>query len=88
MDYVIAQNRMVEPLYALDKDSKFRIETAPPTPEGREFITGQLRKGGEMLASLWITAWKNTPPDTYLREQLLIRAGRAPAAPASGNAKP
>lgn len=85
MDYVIAQNRLVETLYAMDKESKFRIEDKPPTPEGRAFIDGQLRKGGEMLASLWVTAWKNAPPDTYLRGQLVLRqsGSAAPASPST-----
>jgi hypothetical protein len=84
MDYLLAQNKLVEPLYAMDKEGKFRIETALPTAEGRAFIEGQLLKGGEMLAAIWLTAWRNTPPDTYLRAQLLKRqAGpENPATPA------
>lgn len=87
VDYLIAQNKLVEPLYALDKEGKFRIETAPPTPEGRAFIEGQLLKGGQMLGAIWVTAWRNAPADPYLRGQLLKRQGLpetpAPASPAS-----
>jgi hypothetical protein len=89
LDYLLAQHKLVEPLYALDKAGKFRIENAPPTAEGRAFISGQLLKGGEMLAALWITAWRDTPPDTYLRAQLLKRQGVSadPAATAAPKSK-
>lgn len=87
VDYLRAQHQLVEPLYALDKAGKFRIENAPPTPEGRAFICGQLLKGGEMLGALWVTAWRNIPPDTYLRGQLLKRQSAAnPPAAAAGPA--
>lgn len=83
MDYLVAQNKLVEPLYALDKAGKFRIESEPPTKEGRAFIEGQLLKGGEMLGAIWLTAWRNTPNDTFLRTQLLKRQETAtPTAPA------
>jgi hypothetical protein len=86
MDYLIASQKLVEPLYAMDKEGKFRIENgAAPTAEGREFITGRLLTGGEMLGAIWVTAWKNAVPDTYLRAQLVKRqeaAARA-AAPAT-----
>ncbi|MEO7415340.1 MAG: hypothetical protein ABIZ81_18500 [Opitutaceae bacterium] len=80
MDYLLEQNKLVEPLYALDKAGKFRIETAPPTPEGRAFIEGQLLKGGAMLGAIWLTAWRNAPADTFLRGELIKRqAARAAA---------
>ena len=83
MDYLLEQNKLVEPLYALDKAGKFRIETAPPTPEGRAFVEGQLLKGGQMLAAIWLTAWRNAPADTYLRGELVKRqtASKAGVAP-------
>ncbi len=77
LDYLVAQNKLVEPLYAMDKAGKFRIEGAPPTEEGRAFITGQLLKGGEMLGALWVTAWRNAPQDAFLRTQLLKRQAAA-----------
>ena len=86
MDYLIASQKLVDPLYAMDKAGKFRIENgAAPTAEGREFISGRLLTGGEMLGAIWVTAWKNAVPDTYLRTQLVKRqeaAARA-AAPAT-----
>lgn len=74
VDYFMAQHAQMVPLYELDKAGKFRIDHAPATPEGRAFIDKQLVIGGEMLARLWLTAWRAAPPDTYLRAQLLKRS--------------
>ena len=41
--------------------------------EGHDFITGQMLKGSQMLGDLWLTAWKQAPPDTFLRTQLAKR---------------
>jgi hypothetical protein len=87
LDFVAAQNKLVEPLYALDTAGKFRIETAPPTPEGRAFIEGQLLQGGQMLSAIWLTAWRNAPADSYLRNTLLKRQGLSEA-PAPAGAVP
>jgi hypothetical protein len=86
MDYLIGQNKLVEPLYQLEKDGKLgndAVTTAvdgktvrehrPMTKEAQAFVEGQLLKGGEMLASIWLTAWRNAGPDTYLRAKLLKR---------------
>ena len=93
MDYLIAQNQLVEPLYQLDKEGKFSDElektgkfhqdTKPVNEEGRAFIEGQLLKGGEMLGAIWTTAWRNAGPDNYLRGQLVKRQiAAADSAPA------
>ena len=85
IDYLIASHRLVEPLHAMDKAGAFKIEDgAAPTAAGRDFIAGRLRAGGEILGSIWLTAWKSAPPDIYLRARLLKRleaAGRASANP-------
>ena len=83
MDYLIAQNQLVEPLYQLEKHGKlsdqlektgkFHQDPIPVDAEGRAFIEGQLLKGGAMLAAIWTTAWHDAVPDTYLRSQLLRR---------------
>lgn len=84
LDYFIAQNKLVEPLYQLEKEGKLGNEKPdangqqpfPPkavSPEGRVFIEGQLLSGGNMLATLWAGAWKSAPVDTYLRTQLAKR---------------
>jgi len=71
--YIAAQNDLVEPLYALEKAGGFKAENIGKTTEGREFITGQLLKGGEMLSAIWLTAWRNATPDSYLEKQLRMR---------------
>jgi hypothetical protein len=80
MDYVLAQHARVEPLYRMEKEGKFSPEAADHA-EGRAFIEGQFLAGGQMLGSLWVTAWRNAGPDVYLRAQLAKRQGGA-AAPA------
>jgi hypothetical protein len=91
MNYIIAQNQLVEPLYQMEKAGKFSDEAekaghpvhghAEVNPEGRAFIEGQLLKGGEMLAAIWETAWRSAGPDTYLRAQLLKRHAAAQPSP-------
>ncbi len=81
MDYLLAQHALVEPLYQLEKAGKLshgRDEAI--VPEGRALIEGQLLKGGQMLGAIWLAAWKNAVPDTYLRTQLVKRSGGADTA--------
>jgi hypothetical protein len=72
MDYLLQQHKLVEPLYKLDRDGKLSGRK-DPLPEAYDFISGQLLKSGQMLGSLWLTAWQHTPVDTYLRMQLMKR---------------
>ncbi len=71
MNYLHDQHALVEPLYQLEKAGKLNHDDAPANAEGRAFIEGQLLKGGEMLARVWLTAWRSAAPDPYLRGQLL-----------------
>lgn len=71
MDFLVAQNKEVEPLYQLEKEKKLGHGKEPITPEVRAFIEGQLLNGGEMLGAIWLTAWREAGPDDYLRGQLL-----------------
>lgn len=73
MNYLIAQNKFVEPLYALEKKGVFKADVAATSTEGQEFIKARYLTGGQMLASIWLTAWKNAGDDTYLRGQLIKR---------------
>jgi len=86
MDYVIATNALVEPLYQLEKAGKLGRGEAPVAPEGRAFIEDQLLRGSAMLSTLWVTAWKTAPLDTYLRTELGKK--QAAAAAAQATAKP
>ncbi|HEX4645837.1 MAG TPA: hypothetical protein VH598_09530 [Verrucomicrobiae bacterium] len=81
MDYILAQNQLVEPLYQLDRDGKLSGEGEIGL-QGRAFLTGQLIKAGQMLGNLWYTAWQQAAPDAYLKAQLARRKtarGDAPA---------
>lgn len=86
MDYVIATHAQVEPLYALEKSGQLgnKPESAV-TPEARAFFEQRLLTGGQMLARLWVTAWKSAPLDTYLRESLVRRQTRAAEAAVGAN---
>lgn len=79
VDYVLAQNKLVEPLYQLEKEGKWGHGEQPVTPEARAFIEGQLLKGGEMLGAIWLTAWQQAVPDDYLHSTLVRRAQPAGA---------
>lgn len=76
MRHLAAQNARVAPLYALDQAGKLNAGT-PDAAEGRAFLTEQLLRGGELLSSLWLTAWRDAPADTFLRNQLARRAADA-----------
>lgn len=84
MSFIFDQFKLVEPLYQMEKSRKLSPSPTNPAHEGREFITGQLLKGGQMLGDLWFAAWKEAPADTFLKSQLARRAlsngQRAPAA--------
>jgi hypothetical protein len=74
MNYLVVQQKQVEPLYILEKAGKFSHEKGQAiVPEGRDFIEARLLAGGEMLGSIWLTAWRQAYPDVYLRAQLLKR---------------
>jgi hypothetical protein len=89
VDYLLAGQKLVEPLYQMDKAGKFaHLKDEVPTPEGRAFIEQQLLVGGGELAAIWVTAWKNAVPDTYLRSSLLKREGNAAAKAADDAAFP
>jgi hypothetical protein len=83
MDYLLAQHTKVEPLYRLELEGKLgnKPGAGPVSDEGRDFFAAQLVAGGQMLANLWVTAWKSAPLDTFLREQLVRR--QTVTAPAS-----
>jgi hypothetical protein len=78
VDYLRAQHELVEPLYRLEKEHKL-VGPGPESAEGRAFIDGQLLKGGQMLGSLWLTAWRHPAPTHYLQSELSRRA--APTSP-------
>lgn len=77
VNFIVANNQLVEPLYQLEKAGKLSGE-GDAVAEGRAFLEGQLVKSGQLLGDLWLTAWETAPEDTYLERELQQRA--APAA--------
>jgi hypothetical protein len=69
MEYILAQNKKVAPLYQLEKEGKLFGE-GDAGREGKEFLSNQLIIGGQMLGDLWYAAWQSAPEDTYLEGQL------------------
>ena len=78
VDFVVEGNKLVEPLYKLEKDGKLNADSEAAA-EGRAFLEGQLVKSGQLLGDLWFTAWATAPEDTFLERELQQRATAAPA---------
>ena len=76
VNYIVEQNKLVEPLYALEKEGGLSGE-GDKGMEGQAFLDGQLVKAGQMLGNIWLTAWLEAPKDTYLERQLQQRNGVA-----------
>jgi hypothetical protein len=77
VDFVVANNQLVEPLYKLQKEGKLSGE-GDASAEGRAFLETQIVKSGQLLGDLWLTAWQTAPEDTYQERELQQRAA-APA---------
>jgi len=76
VNFIVAANRLVEPLYILDRDGKLSNKENRGA-EGRAFLEGQLVKSGQLLGDLWLTAWQTAPEDTFLERELRKRAEAA-----------
>jgi hypothetical protein len=61
-DYLKASNKLVEPLYILDKKEQFGA--ANNSPEHKKFVSDRLAAGAQMLRDLWWTAWVMSAPTT------------------------
>ena len=74
--FLVEQNKLVEPLYQMDRDKKFSDQPGQGD-EGRAFLEGQLVKSGQLLGDIWFTAWRTAPEDTFLERELQKRAAAA-----------
>ena len=72
VSYLVEQNKLVEPLYQLEKEGKLSGEGQKGLA-GRAFLEEQLVKGAQMLGDLWNTAWMGAPEDKFLEHQLALR---------------
>jgi hypothetical protein len=73
LQFVLRQHAQVRPLYQLEKDGKLR-RGKRKSPEGQQFLEGQLTQAAQFLADLWYTAWKEAPADKYLIGRLREQA--------------
>ncbi len=76
VDFIVAANKLVEPLYKLDHDGKLSNKEGKGV-EGRAFLETQIVKSGQLLGDLWYTAWATAPEDTFLERELQKRADAA-----------
>jgi hypothetical protein len=76
--YLIEQHAKVEPLYELEKNGKLNADGAD-FADGRAFLENQLLTAANMLGSIWLTAWREAPPDVSLHSQLLQRKATSTA---------
>jgi hypothetical protein len=70
--FIVDQNRMVEPLYQLDKAAKLSGEGATGLA-GKAFLEEQLLRASQFLGDVWFTAWQQAPPDSVLKGELTRR---------------
>jgi hypothetical protein len=82
MDYIQTTHKAVETVYQLEKDGKLGQGDKVLADETRAFIESRLVAGGQMVAAIWLTAYRSAVPDTYLRTALIKRQTAAAAAPA------
>ena len=73
VNFIVAANKLVEPLYKLDRDGKLSNKEGKGV-EGRAFLEAQIVKSGQLLGDLWYTAWATAPEDTFLERELQKRA--------------
>jgi hypothetical protein len=76
VNYLVDQNKFVEPLYEMEKDGQLTGDGEKGL-QGRPFLEGQIVKGAQMLGNIWLTAWLDAPEDTYLEKQLQQRSAAA-----------
>lgn len=70
--FVVAQSKLVEPLYQLEQQGKLNPND-PTSAAGREFLSMQLVKAGQMLGDLWLAAWQEATHDKFLQAELAKR---------------
>ena len=78
VNFIVAANQLVLPLYQLDKDGKLSSR-GEADPAGRAFLENQLVKSGQWLGDLWLTAWLTAPEDVFLKRELQQRAAAGEA---------
>ena len=79
LEYIRLQHRQVEVIYELEKAGRLGQAPGAEMPaETRALVEAQLLAGGQMLANVWLTAFRGSVPDTYLRAAIARRQAAAP----------
>lgn len=73
LDYIRTQNTKVEPLYQLEQAGKLGNGGGVIADEAKAFFEQRVLEGAHMLATIWLSAYRNAVPDTYLRSALIKR---------------
>ena len=76
MGYFVETEKLVEPLYQLEKEHKLTQENEKSS-EGKAFLDAQLVRGGQMLGDLWFSAWQQAAEDRHLTNELKARKAAA-----------
>jgi hypothetical protein len=72
MEFLLEQEKQVEPLYKLNQDGKLTAKS-DGAAEGKAFLENQLLKSVQLLGDIWFTAWSQAGEDSYLSGQLVRR---------------
>jgi hypothetical protein len=72
MTYIEGTQKLVEPLYKLEKERKLSPDNGQ-SAEGRAFLDTQLVRGGQMLGDIWFSCWQQATEDRYLITELKKR---------------
>ena len=83
--YVVADNKMVEPLYQLEQAHKLSPHEGDVNPEGLAFMESRILTGAQMLGNIWLSAWQDAQEDKFLKGELVKR--NAPKPEATGKEK-
>jgi len=70
---LVAQNKLVESLYQLEKKHSLSPHDNETDPAGRAFMEGQIIKGAQMLGDIWYSAWQDAVVDKFLQAELKKR---------------
>lgn len=79
VEFLTEQHGLVETLYTLEREGGLTGE-GDRGREGLDCLGTQMLRAGAFLGDLWLSAWLQAPPDSWLQEQLTKRnAGKSPS---------
>jgi hypothetical protein len=72
IEFIQKTEAEVEPLYKLDKEGKL-TPSSPTAHEGKRYLETQMLRSVQLLGDIWLTAWEQAGPDSFLAGQLSKR---------------